>query len=313
MTEPTQAETALCWLNGAELPFAEARLPVFDLSIMQGATITERMRTFRHQPFDVEQHLKRFQRSLHVTGWSQLPDLTALPEVITRMVAHNCRTIPAESDLAIVLFCSAGQAVGDANGLITQSRPTICIYTAPLPFSRWSRGYQYGIDLVVPPIQQIPATCLDPHLKHRSRLHWQLADQFAERQHSGAQAVLLDQQGYLTETSTGNLLLANQGTLLTPRNKLTLEGISREHVIKLCHDLEIPVGFTDLTELDLATADEAFLTSSTYCIMPIRSINGQPIGSTVPGPLTTTLSHAWSQQIGVDFITQAHTVTSALT
>lgn len=312
MSMEDETHPVTCFLNGKILPFAEAKLPVFDLAVMQGATVTERLRTFAHQPYDVCEHLDRLRTSLDLVKWKHLPDLTNLANVIADVTQRNCQTISAQEDLSIVVFVTAGQALGDANGLIQASTPTVCVYTAPLPLANWATSYQQGVDLIVPEIRQISIRSLDPQIKMRSRLHWQMADQEAREQNPRALAVLLDENGFLTETSSGNLLMVKNGCVQTPRKEVTLNGIARGHVVELCAELGIPVQFTDLSVSSVADADEAFLTSSTYCILPVATLNGQRIGTSRdadhacgPGPITQQLIRAWANLIGTNFVEQA--------
>ncbi len=302
--EEKQSES-ICYLNGDMIPFQGARLPVFDLAIMQGATVTERLRTFRHVPYDVDAHLKRLQQSLDLVGWPNLPDLSNLSHVVAEIARLNTKNLAVNSDLAIVLFVSAGQAVGDSNGLIDQSKPTVCVYSAPLPFSKWIAGYTQGVELIVPEVRQIPRISIDPKIKMRSRLHWQLADQEARRKNPRALALLLDEYDCLTETSSGNLMIVKNGAVYSPRESQTLDGISRQHVIQICEELEIPFTFTDLKKSDLLQADEAFLTSSTFCLMPVASVDGNSIGTSIPGTVTEKIRQSWTTSIGLDFVEQA--------
>ncbi len=305
MPHSSYAGNIVCSLNGEIIPFEQARLPVYDLAIMQGATVTERLRTFQHQPYDIDAHLSRLQQSLNLVHWKGLPNLKSLKNVTEEVTKHNSQFIETDSDLAIVIFISAGQAIGDANGLATQSQPTVCVYTAPLPFANWVNGYLNGVDLITPETRQIPRASLDSRIKMRSRLHWQIADQIVRGQNPRATALLLDENDYLTETSSGNFLIVKDGTVLTPRESSTLDGISRSHVIEFCNEAEIPVAFTDLSEFDVYHAEEAFLTSSTYCIMPVATLNGKKIGDPVPGKMTQQLTSMWAEEIGVDFVHQA--------
>lgn len=295
----------VCFLNGEWIPFRDARLPVFDLAIMQGATVTERFRTFQHRPYDVDRHLERLNKSLELVAWPNVPNVLSWTAVIAELCARNTCELTADDDLAVVIFVSAGQSVGDANGLIGRSSPTYCIYTAPLAFSRWRHWYTSGVDLVIPGIRQISPMSIDPRIKMRSRLHWQLADQQVQTQHPGSMALLLDDAGHVTETSSGNLLIVQNGIVRTPLESRTLPGISRDHVQAICHRLGMPFEFCNLTPEAVLAADEACLTSSTYCIAPVRSLNRQQIGPQCPGDVTRQLSQEWANEIGVDFVQQA--------
>ncbi|HWL09177.1 MAG TPA: aminotransferase class IV [Planctomicrobium sp.] len=303
--------------NGELIPFVDARLPVFDLGVMQGATVTERMRTVRHQPYLVPEHLERLQKSLQAIGVS-LPasgeslSLESLERTIHEVAARNCRFLHSEDDLAVVVFVTAGQSLGDANGLIEQSRPTLCVYSAPLPWKLWNTWFEHGVSLQIPGVRQIPTDSISPHIKHRSRLNWHLADQEVKKIDAGAQALLLDSEGFVTETSSGNLFVVRNGTLFTPSASTTLPGISQAYVIELAQRNGVKSKRANLTPEDVANADEAFLTSSTYCLVPVSSINGIPMRSaaagTVSGPMTARLTDLWSKELGLSFVEQVHSM-----
>ena len=307
---PIQGQTPICFLNGDYVPFRDAKLPVYDLAVMQGATITERLRTFRHQPFAIEEHLNRLKKSLELVNWKGIPQLAQLPEIIRNIADSNCQLIPENSDLAVVIFISPGQSVGDSNGLVEESTPTVCVYTASLPFGKWSKWYQEGVELIIPSTRQIPGQSLDPRIKMRSRLHWCLADQEAREINPNAQALLLDQDNFLTETSSGNLIVFRNGVAKSPKREKTLNGITQQLVSDLQEEQNVSISYEDLTINDLLEADEAILTSSTYCIAPVVGVNGQSIGSDLPGSMTQDLSQSFSKKVGLDFVDQAKIMSS---
>jgi len=293
----------IAWLNGNVIPFRDACLPVFDLGIVQGATITERLRTFRHTPYLVEQHLQRLQSSAFKILLTS-PLLDELDQAIDQVARHNCSLIDERHDLSIVIFATAGQAIGDTNGMLAESKPTVCVYSAPLPLASYSSAYHAGVPLLTPTIRQIAASCIDPEIKMRSRLHWYLADQQVRQRNPKAQAILLNDNGELTETSSGNLFLVRDGQLLTTKRGATLAGISQQFVLQLAQENAISIERRTLLPDDLLRADEAFLTSSTYCIVPVASYESTALPS-VPGPLTTQLQRMWFEQVGMDFVAQA--------
>ncbi len=286
------------YLNGTFLPFADAKLPVFDLGIMQGATVTERLRTVRHRPYLVTEHLNRLQRSLSAIGISIPLDTPSLEQIILEVTDRNTRQLAAQDDVSVVLFVTAGQGIGDANGFIQQSEPTVCVYTAPLPWKLWNHWWKEGASLVVPEIRQVPGESVSPQIKHRSRLHWFLADQSARKSAPGAQALLLDSMGFVTETSSGNLFVVRDGQLLTPCRETTLPGISQHYVSELANRNGWTVTRANITPEQIFTAEEAFLTSSTYCIAPVSTLNGVHVGHSFPGPITEKLMQGWSEDLG---------------
>ena len=132
-------------------------------------------------------------------------------------------------------------------------------------------------------------------------MHWWLAEQEAHLADLAAMPLLLDRQGNLTETSGSNFLLVRDGTVYSPTPRNILLGISRKTVIELCAKLGIPFVERDLQVHDALTADEAFVTTTPYCMAPVTRFNGLPIGDGRPsGPVFEKLLAAWSHDVGVD-------------
>jgi len=157
-----------------------------------------------------------------------------------------------------------------------------------------------GVHLVTPSVRQVPAACYDPHVKCRSRMHYYLAGREARQVDPEAVALLLDLDGQVTETNTANFLMVERGGIVSPPLTATLAGISRDTVGKLAGRLGIPFTERALRLPDLAGADEAFLTSTPYCLMPVTRINGRPVGTGQPGPTYRRLLDAWSREVGLD-------------
>jgi branched-chain amino acid aminotransferase len=120
-----------------------------------------------------------------------------------------------------------------------------------------------------------------------------------------AWGVLLDIRGNLSEGTGSNIFLVRGGTVYTPRGQFVLGGISRETVLDLARESAIPLVEADLDLFDAYGADEAFLTSTSLCICPVRSINGRAIGGgAVPGPVTRRLTEAYVRFVDHDFVAQ---------
>ena len=132
-----------------------------------------------------------------------------------------------------------------------------------------------------------------------------LADLEVRDKGPNAWAILLDTRGFLCEGIGCNLFLVRNGCLLTPRSQYVLAGVSRQTVIELAEKLGIPVIEDDLLPYDALNADEAFITSTSFCICPARSFNGKAISdSPLPGPITSKLQQAFAQKLEYDFVEQ---------
>jgi branched-chain amino acid aminotransferase len=114
-------------------------------------------------------------------------------------------------------------------------------------------------------------------------------------------ALMLDEQGNLTEAVGGNVWLVQDGVLMTPTDRNILRGQTRNNAMNLAKKLNIPVVEKDLQPWHLYNCDEAFL-SSTYPgpMQPISRFNGIPIGMELPDGIIRRLADAWSDWVGMD-------------
>lgn len=116
--------------------------------------------------------------------------------------------------------------------------------------------------------------------------------------------MLLDHDGHLSEGIGSNIFLVQDGEVLTPHERFVLPGISRETVINLCGELDIPCREADLDLYDAGIADEIFMTSTSLCICPVRSIGGRVLPTPLPGPITQRISDAYAKFVDCDFVAQ---------
>jgi branched-subunit amino acid aminotransferase/4-amino-4-deoxychorismate lyase len=137
-------------------------------------------------------------------------------------------------------------------------------------------------------------------------MHYFLADRQARRSEPGARALLLDQQGRVTEASTANIVIYRRDEgLISPPREMILPGVSMGFVEELAETLGVPFHYHELFPDDVAGAEEAMLTSTSPCIIPAVSLNGKPIGQGKPGRVFHQLLDAWGKRVGVDILEQA--------
>lgn len=303
---PLPQNEPIAWLNGQYVPWSQAKLPVSDMGLVHGASVTEMTRSFHQRWFRLDDHLRRLETSLKTTGWQIPYTLPELSVVSDKLLAHNSPLLPAGHELGLIQFVTAGQNLTYLGAARRDEcrRPTVCCHTFPLPCELWAEKYTTGQHLLVPAIRQIPPECLSPAIKHRSRLHWILADTQVRERDPAATAILLDSKGDLTETSAGNFFLVRDNQILTPRPKSILGGISRYVVYLLAEELNIPITVTDIQPLEVHRASEAFTSSTPYCLLPVTAFEGKPIGNGQPGPVYRRLLDAWGRLVGCDIAAQ---------
>ena len=99
-------------------------------------------------------------------------------------------------------------------------------------------------------------------------------------------------------------MIVKDGVLKTPKDTAILQGVSRKAVIETAINLGIEVIEEDLQPYDLYTSDEAFFTSTPFCLIPISKIDKRKITDQIPGPITAQILAAWSESIGLDIVDQ---------
>lgn len=293
----------LAWLDGVMIPRRELSIPVGDAGFVLGATVTEQLRTFAGRLFLPDRHAARFRESLRITGIDLPAGVEPAFAAAREVAAHNHASGPAGGDLGVVIFATPGDLPAQHGG--RRSRPRVAVHTFPLAFTLWARAYDEGVALRSVPIAQVPAASWPLALKCRSRMHYHLADQAAAASEPGARAILCHADGRVSETSTANLAIVRQGTIITPPSTDSLGGISLDYAAELARGLGFAWREQSLTLADLAAADEALLTSTPSCLLPVARLDGRPIGTGRPGAMFRRLLAAWSAHVGLDIARQA--------
>ena len=292
----------LVFLNGQFLPASQAHLNIYDMGVVMGATFTEMARTFNGQLFRIEEHLARLNSSLQYGGIELPLSFDSIQKNIHRLVSENLRLLEDGQELALVCFVTAGENqiyAGRAHGS-TPAQPTLCIHSFPIVFRNYQRFYAEGAHVVIPNVRHIPPQCIDPRTKHRSRLHWFLADKEVRAKNPHALSLLLDLDGNITESAGANFLICKDRTIFCADSRKVLGGISLQTVQEIALELDVAWIESDFSVEDVVQAEEAWLTSTPYCIAPCTRINHQNIGSGKIGPIFREILSAWSEKVGLD-------------
>lgn len=298
--------TPLAYLNGRLLPFTEAALPLHDAGFVSGATVVDNSRTFRHKLFRWPDHLARFRRdckTCYVPLDATDEQLTATAE---ELVAHNAKLLPPGGELQLVTFATPGP-LGFYLGESTNGPPTLSMVTYPLPFARYRSFFTGGVTLALAGMHGRNAdSVLPPTVKHRSRMHWHMADHQArtKTRNPAALGIMIDGPGgAFTETSVANYLAVIDGVVTSPARDTILNGISLRVTQELCDSLGIPFAEGRLALSELEKPSEAMLTGTGFCLAGVSELylwNPEPKRYEWPGPVFRQLLAAWSDLVGVD-------------
>jgi branched-chain amino acid aminotransferase len=275
-------------VNGIITPAEEARVSVLDNGFTYGDSVYEVLRTYGGRAFEPGRHFRRLRRSAARLGFEvPAPD----ERLLAQADALLARSAGGESYIRIIVT----RGVGDCSYRFDRVQgPTVVMIQKPLlPYP--SRHYDEGIEVAAVGVRRNHPRALDPAIKSSNLLNNILA--VREAQARGAEEpVLLNQEGFLAEGASTNVFVASGGALRTPPLSAgILAGITREVALELLASLGIACREEALHVDDLLRADEAFLTSTTREVVPVRGVDGRAIGDGRPGPLTRRLMQAFRE------------------
>ena len=294
------------YMNGEYVAETEARISIFDSALMYGDMLFEMTRSFQQHPYRLGDHLERLYGSLN---YAELDCGLTIDQMQSATEETIQRNLPAMDgrDFQIMHNVTRG-GMGLYQEIVKEgTSPVVTINVFPLVrhIGGMAEKYEAGAHFVVPRQQSVPARYIDPKAKNRSRIFYKIAELQAAHIAAGAQALLTDERGFITEGTGNNFFMVREGEIYTPRPHDILRGVSRQACMEVAADQGLAVHEVDLEPYDVRAADEAWFTSTTICMMPITQFEFRPVGSGKPGPVYTKLLAAWSEQVGVDIAAQA--------
>ena len=274
------------YLNNRFVTKEQAVVSVFDHGFLYGDGVYETIRSYGSQIFMRDQHLARLRRSADAIGLTiPIPEHrwpALLHEAMTRNDVGHERI---DAYLRITISRGAGDIGLDP--ALCQT-PTVVIMTKPLQPPP-AQQYQAGVSLIVANTRRNLPSALSPQIKATNFLNNILAKREAIA--AGAfDSILLNWESHLTECTVSNLFFVRAGRLCTPALACgLLDGITRDMLLGLAREAQIPSHEGHFGIEALTQADECFLTNTTMEVMPVTMVDRQPVGDGTPGPLTQQL------------------------
>ncbi len=260
---------------GREIPAESFRVEGWD---PEDPGIFESLRTYHGKFFRLREHLKRFRESARTLG---------------RADGIRLEEVERELELARKAFESARSArKADIFFRITLWKGRVFVMAGERRHA--PEIYRTGIALKTASVLRSHPAALPAQVKttaYQSALMGFLEGGRAEEN------LFLDSHGFLAEARIGNLFIVREGRLCTPPARLILDGVTRRFVIECARASKITVLETPLTRHELFNASEAFLTNTSWEILPVRETDGRTIGSGVPGPVTRKLQRIFKKKV----------------
>ena len=278
---------SLACLNGEVMPLEEAKIPVWDRGFLFGDAVYEVFRLYGGHLWLEHEHTARLARSLRemefptvdlaalvdrvkrTTELSEVQEGTAYIQ-ITRGVAPRAHAFPKPAvpptELIIIRpYDDSAAALKRESGVGVASQPDL----------RWGRCDVKSTNLL--------ANCVALETANRAGAY---------------EAVLVDRDGLVTEATHSSILWVRGGKLeATPNEANILPGTTRFLTQKLAADAGVPFVEGRVTLDEFKGADEAILAGTTIEVLPVVSVDGQPIGNGQPGPVTRALQKAYKSAV----------------
>ncbi|WP_422029965.1 D-amino acid aminotransferase [Roseovarius sp.] len=278
--EDARNESIRIWLNGRIVSKAEAVVSVYDSGFMLGDGVWEGLRLYNGTWAFIDEHLDRlFDAAKAIDldiGMTRAEVLQAVKD--TQMA--NEMTTDAHARLMVTRGVKSRPFQHPS---LSRQGPTVTIimeHSKP----KIARPIRLA---TVPHMRGLPMT-QDPKLNSHSKLNCILACIAAEK--AGAdEGLMLDVNGFVNTTNACNFFIVRKGEVWTSTGDYCMNGITRQKVIDLCRENQIPVFERNYSLVDTYGADEAFLTGTFGAQTPVGEIDGRLIGDGQQGPVTSTI------------------------
>lgn len=297
----------IVYINGNFVNENEAKISIYDSALMFGDMVFEMTRSFNKKQFKLKEHLERLFAGIRILRIPLEMTMDELENLCYKVIEKNEPVFNPSDEHRLMINVSRGPLAIYAHVFGGKIEPTLVIADFPLKWTVAGMGYLFdiGVNAIIPSQKTVPAYLIDPKIKNRSRIHYQMANIEVSQYHGNRNwALLLDPDGFVSEGTGDNFFIVKDRRIYTPEGRNILRGISREYIFELADQLGLTCFEKNIEPYDVYTADEAFFTATPFCIMPCVSINSLPIGDGKPGTITRTLLNRWSENVGVDIVEQ---------
>jgi branched-chain amino acid aminotransferase len=298
------SKNRLVFFNEKFIPENEARISIYDSALMFGDMIFEMTRSFKGKQFLLDKHVDRLLLGIKIL---RVPFKYTKRQVINfcyDTIEKNKYAFEKDDEHRLMIDVSRG-LLGIYNGIEgLHSGPNLIIADFPLRWTVRNMGklFDSGINAVITSQRAIPSMLMDPKIKNRSRLFYLTANIEASLfKGENNWALLLDVNGFISEGTGDNFFIVKDNKVFTPKGKDILRGISRDYVINiLCKKLKLQIYEKNFEPYDVYAADEAFMTGTPFCMLPVTSLNGLKIGEGKRGKIFSKLLSCWSENVDLD-------------
>jgi len=269
------------FVNGELVPRANAKVSVFDSSVQGGDAVWEGLRVYKGRIAALDDHLQRLQDSAKSLAFESVPSTDEVRDAIFKTLAAN--DMRDESHIRLTL--TRGEKITSGmNPRLNQSGCCLIV------LAEWKPPVYSddGIRVITASTRRNTPQCLDSKIHHNNLLNNILAS--IEANVAGADsAIMLDIDGFVSETNDTNLFIVNDAVVLTPFADSCLPGLTRRMILDICKQQGIPAAERRLSMTEVYTAKEVFTSGTMGELTPVLEADGRVIGNGKPGDMTKRL------------------------
>ncbi len=279
-------KTSKIWMDGRLIPWDDANVHVLTHSLHYGLGVFEGIRCYKTEKgpavFRLKEHIKRLIKSAHVfmmkIPFSEEEIISAILETIKANGLEECYVRP-------IAFIGYG-----AMGIYPKENP-INLAIAVWPWGAYlgEEGLEKGIRVKT---SSFVRTHVNTNMTRAKVCGYYVNSQLAKREALMCgydEALLLDADGYVSEGSGENIFVVRDGLLKTTPTTSILEGITRDSILTIARNEDMPIKEERFTRDEVYISDEAFFTGTAAEITPVRELDGRTIGAGKRGPVTEKL------------------------
>jgi len=289
--EDSRNQDIKIYLNGEIVHRDEAKVSVYDSGFMLGDGMWEGMRLYNGKWAFIDEHMDRLFDSCKAVSLDIGLDRNGVADALRQTAEANNMT----TDVHCRLMVTRGVKVKPfQHPSLSRTGPTVVIimeHSKPV-----NRLKSKGIRLAsVPQVRGLPHS-QDAKFNSHSKLNCVIACLQAEA--AGAdEALMLDPHGFVNTTNACNFFIVRKGQVWTSSGDYCMNGVTRQKVIDLCRDNDIPVFEKNYSLYEAYSADEAFLTGTFGAQTPIYDIDGRVIGKGEAGPMTHKIRELYAELV----------------
>lgn len=290
ITEPDPKNKNIkVWIDDGLYDREEAKISVFDSLVQGGDGVWEGLRVYDGKIFALNEHLERLQNSAHAMAFKEIPS----NEEIKHAIFETLKANGMRDKTHIRLTLSRGKkATSYMSPEVNRHGPTLIV------LAEWKdllHGDKDGLRLITSSIRRNPPQCIDSKIHHNNLINNILAK--IEANAAGVDgAVMMDIEGYVSEVNATNIFFVQNDRVLTPFADSCLPGITRQIVIDLCKENDIPVAEKRLSMTEMYTADECFTTGTMGELGHVAEVDGRTISDGQKGSVTERLQQLHRQR-----------------